>query len=150
MTLYSDVMQSTMVFKSDKQRKKVMAMLKGGTKSAVNPQIIGRINPSSSKKIIIELVALKDFKEEFDSKDLTKAAKIASKIKDSKLIIINQFGATDSDALFVAKGISSSRLENLSERFPQGFLEEQSVRGTSKEIVSTLKISEKQFTESME
>ena len=29
-----------MVFKSDKQRKKVMALLRGGTKSAVKPQII--------------------------------------------------------------------------------------------------------------
>ncbi len=29
-----------MVFKSDKQRKKVMAMLTGGTKSDVNPQVI--------------------------------------------------------------------------------------------------------------
>ncbi len=29
-----------MVFKSDKQRKKVMAMMRGGTKSAVTPTVI--------------------------------------------------------------------------------------------------------------
>ena len=38
-----------MVFKSDKQRKKVMALLKGGTKSSVNPQIVGRIKVSKPK-----------------------------------------------------------------------------------------------------
>ncbi len=39
-----------MVFKSDKQRKKVMAMLRGGTKSAVNPQIV----KNKFKKLSIE------------------------------------------------------------------------------------------------
>ena len=33
-----------MVFKSDKQRKKVMAMLRGGTHAAVSPQIIREAN----------------------------------------------------------------------------------------------------------
>lgn len=32
-----------MVFVSDKQRKKVMALLKGGTKSAVAPELVGRM-----------------------------------------------------------------------------------------------------------
>lgn len=42
-----------MVFKSDKQRKKVMALLKGGTKSSVNPQVVGRINVNPSTTITV-------------------------------------------------------------------------------------------------
>ncbi len=47
-----------MVFKSDKQRKKVMALLKGGTKSDVSPQIIPikifSILPNKKGKVVVK------------------------------------------------------------------------------------------------
>ena len=42
-----------MVFKSDKQRKKVMALLKGGTKSSVEPEIVTAMSkPKKSKEAL--------------------------------------------------------------------------------------------------
>ena len=43
-----------MVFKSDRQRKKVMAMLRGGTKSAVAPTILERKQIFREKEDILE------------------------------------------------------------------------------------------------
>ena len=136
-----------MVFKSDKQRKKVMALLRGNTKSEVNPQVVGRINPSSSHKVIIRPIAFKDFKEDFDADDLNRAAKAAAKIKGSKLMIIMDFAGQDSDALFVTKGISQVQLEKFSNKFPRAISEGEGeiLKGSVKEITQTLRESEQRI-----
>lgn len=51
-----------MGFKSDKQRKKVMALLRGGTKSAVNPQVIGSQTGFREKRKIAEQERQERFK----------------------------------------------------------------------------------------
>ncbi len=82
-----------MVFKSDKQRKKVMAMLKGGTKSAVNPQVVGRIKLKPTVKFVRlpitkkEKAALINFLATSDNVTTGKFdKKLAKKIDEGRLL----------------------------------------------------------------
>ena len=102
-----------MVFKSDKQRKKVMALLRGNTKSEVNPQVVGRIT-ERDEFIVQDLINLQrktgiteSFFDELDRKDKKILIKLLEKRTDLKAISFGGDDFTQEKALAFADDVRS-------------------------------------------
>ena len=76
----------------------------------------GQVKNNPQKDVILILTAMKDWKDTWSGSQLTKATNVAKKL-NAKIETIDGLGGGDSDAIIVFKGISKSKIYELSDEY---------------------------------
>ena len=94
----------------------VRRIIRRTIKKPVRRMVRKPVRRTTRTKILMDVVAMKDFKQSFTNIDFRRAGRIAKKV-NGRITQVNEASGTDSDILIVSKGLPQRDVDSFGEEF---------------------------------